>query len=75
METVMIVYESTLDYSGDVVELKEEYGTVTEDDDDDTNVDTEKELSLEQKLELAITKKISTNQNTIHISAISKTIR
>ncbi|GFX30973.1 transposable element Tc1 transposase [Trichonephila clavipes] len=32
-------------------------------DDNDTKVDNENELSLEQKLELAITKKISTNQN------------
>ncbi|GFW64739.1 uncharacterized protein TNCV_4450411 [Trichonephila clavipes] len=52
----------------------EEFGTVIEDD-DDTNVDSENELSLEQKLELMITKKISTNQNTIQKSAISKTIR
>ncbi|GFV26417.1 RNA-directed DNA polymerase from mobile element jockey [Trichonephila clavipes] len=39
------------------------------------NVDSEKELSLEQKLELAMTKKISTNQSTIQRSAISKTIQ
>ncbi|GFV22321.1 hypothetical protein TNCV_3923811 [Trichonephila clavipes] len=36
----------------------EEFGTVIKDD-DGTNVDSEKELSLEQKLGLAITKKIS----------------
>ncbi|GFU93654.1 hypothetical protein TNCV_3018421 [Trichonephila clavipes] len=35
----------------------EQFGTVIEDA-DDTNVESEKELSLEQKLELAITKKI-----------------
>ncbi|GFX15550.1 uncharacterized protein TNCV_3304791 [Trichonephila clavipes] len=52
----------------------EEFGTVIEDD-DDTNIDCEKELSLEQKLELAIAKKISTNQNTVQKAAISKTIR
>ncbi|CAK9796334.1 hypothetical protein ANTQUA_LOCUS727 [Anthophora quadrimaculata] len=51
----------------------EEFGTVIEDD--NTNIDNEKELSLEQKLELAITKKISTNQNTIQKSVISKTIQ
>ncbi|GFU17194.1 hypothetical protein TNCV_1854241 [Trichonephila clavipes] len=39
-------------------------------DDDDTNVDSEKELSVEQKLELVITKKLSTNQNTVQKSAI-----
>ncbi|GFW98944.1 hypothetical protein TNCV_4655711 [Trichonephila clavipes] len=53
------------------VSINKEFGTVIE---DDTNVDTEKELSLEQKLELSIAKKISTNQNTIPKSAISKTI-
>ncbi|GFV19605.1 uncharacterized protein TNCV_478311 [Trichonephila clavipes] len=52
----------------------EEFGTVIEDD-DDTNIDSEKELSLEQKLELAIDKRNSTNQNTVQKSAISKTIR
>ncbi|GFV41306.1 uncharacterized protein TNCV_3146341 [Trichonephila clavipes] len=52
----------------------EEFGTVIEDD-DDTNVNSEKELSLEQKLQLTVTKKISTNQNTMQKSAISKTIR
>ncbi|PRD35135.1 UNVERIFIED_CONTAM: hypothetical protein NCL1_12504 [Trichonephila clavipes] len=51
----------------------EEFGTVIEDD--DTNADSEKELSLEQKLELAIAKKVSKNQNTIHKSAIFKSIR
>ncbi|GFT23326.1 transposon Ty3-G Gag-Pol polyprotein [Trichonephila clavipes] len=44
-------------------------------DDDDTIVDTGKELSLEQKLELVITKQISANQNTIQKSATCKTIR
>ncbi|GFT27055.1 hypothetical protein TNCV_4675801 [Trichonephila clavipes] len=44
-------------------------------DDDGTNVDSEKEFSLEQKLELAITKKISTNQNSMQKPATSKTIR
>ncbi|GFV55300.1 uncharacterized protein TNCV_5010471 [Trichonephila clavipes] len=53
---------------------REEFGTFIEDD-DNTNVDTGKELYLEQKLELAIAKNISTNQNTIQKSAISKTIR
>ncbi|GFX03770.1 hypothetical protein TNCV_2113421 [Trichonephila clavipes] len=52
----------------------EEFGAVIEDD-DGTNVDSEKELPLKQKLELAIAKKISSNQNTIQKSAISKTIR
>ncbi|GFT24367.1 hypothetical protein TNCV_3252201 [Trichonephila clavipes] len=55
-------------------EYHQEFSTVIEDD-DNTNVDTGKELSLEQKLELMITKKISTNQNTIQKSALSKTIR
>ncbi|GFS85983.1 hypothetical protein TNCV_1219761 [Trichonephila clavipes] len=50
-----------------------EFGTVIEDD--DTNVDAEKELSLEENLELLVTKKNSTNQNRIQKSAISKTIR
>ncbi|GFU21083.1 integrase catalytic domain-containing protein [Trichonephila clavipes] len=44
-------------------------------EDNDTNIDSEKELSLEQKLELATTKNISTNQNTLQKAAISKTIR
>ncbi|GFU25412.1 hypothetical protein TNCV_1488671 [Trichonephila clavipes] len=48
-----------------------ELGTVIEDD-DDTNIDSEKDFSLEQKLELAMTKKISTNQNSIQKPAISK---
>ncbi|GFW52081.1 integrase catalytic domain-containing protein [Trichonephila clavipes] len=50
-----------------VVEVKttrEEFGTVVEDD-DGSHVDSEKESSLEQKLELAIAKKISKNQNAI----------
>ncbi|PRD36218.1 UNVERIFIED_CONTAM: hypothetical protein NCL1_09285 [Trichonephila clavipes] len=51
-----------------------EFGTVIEDD-YDTNVDSEKELSHEQKLDLVITKKISINQSIIQKSAISKTIR
>ncbi|GFV62077.1 hypothetical protein TNCV_4108801 [Trichonephila clavipes] len=42
----------------------EEFSKVIEDD-DGTTVDSEKELSLEQKLELATAKKISTNQNAI----------
>ncbi|GFW08000.1 hypothetical protein TNCV_2977691 [Trichonephila clavipes] len=56
-----------------VARIEKEFGTVIEDD-DGINADTEKELSFEQKLELAITKKISTNQNTIQKSAISKTL-
>ncbi|GFV16700.1 uncharacterized protein TNCV_4418871 [Trichonephila clavipes] len=40
-----------------------------------TNVDWEKELSIKEKLELAITINISANQNTIQKSAIPKTIR
>ncbi|GFV18475.1 hypothetical protein TNCV_4469111 [Trichonephila clavipes] len=52
----------------------QEFGTVIEDI-YDLNVDSEKELSLEQKLNLAKTKRSSTNQNTIQKSAISKTIR
>ncbi|GFU85698.1 transposable element Tcb2 transposase [Trichonephila clavipes] len=50
-----------------------EFGTVIEDD-DDTNINSEKELSFGQKLELAITQKISTNQNTGQKAAVSKTI-
>ncbi|PRD18057.1 UNVERIFIED_CONTAM: hypothetical protein NCL1_62141 [Trichonephila clavipes] len=50
----------------------EEFGTFIEKD-DDYNVDSETELSLEQKLDLVITKKISTNQCTIQKSDISKT--
>ncbi|GFT25817.1 hypothetical protein TNCV_1517821 [Trichonephila clavipes] len=42
----------------------EEFSTDIKDD-EATTVDSETELSLEQKLELAITKNISTNQNTI----------
>ncbi|GFY23887.1 transposable element Tc1 transposase [Trichonephila clavipes] len=53
--------------------ISKKFGSVIEDD-FDTNVGSEKELSLEQKLELAITKKISTHQNTIQISAICKNI-
>ncbi|GFV52941.1 uncharacterized protein TNCV_2876091 [Trichonephila clavipes] len=56
------------------LEFGKEFNTVIEDD-YDTNVDSEKELSLEQTLELAITRKISTNQNTIQKLAISKIIR
>ncbi|GFY05395.1 death domain-associated protein 6 [Trichonephila clavipes] len=51
----------------------EEFSTVIQDD--DTNINNEKELSLEQKLELAITKKISSNQYTVQKAAISKTIQ
>ncbi|GFT59066.1 transposable element Tc3 transposase [Trichonephila clavipes] len=54
--------------------LQPEFGAVIEDD-DDTNVDIEKELSLEQKLILAIIKKISANQNAVQKLAVSKTIR
>ncbi|GFU63592.1 hypothetical protein TNCV_4256331 [Trichonephila clavipes] len=54
--------------------LKKELGTVIEDD-DDTNVDSEKEFSLEQKLNLAIAKKILANQDKIQKQAISKTIQ
>ncbi|GFV84838.1 hypothetical protein TNCV_4298201 [Trichonephila clavipes] len=52
----------------------EELGTGIEDD-DGTNLDSEKELSLEPKLEIAITKENSTNQNTIHKPAIYRIIR
>ncbi|GFY36483.1 hypothetical protein TNCV_26861 [Trichonephila clavipes] len=44
-------------------------------EDGDTNVDSEKELSHEQKLELARAKNISTSQNTIQKSAVPKTFR
>ncbi|GFX95527.1 hypothetical protein TNCV_4825421 [Trichonephila clavipes] len=44
-------------------------------DDYDPNVDSKKELSLEQKLKLAMCKKNSTNQDTIQKSDISKTNR
>ncbi|GFT84171.1 hypothetical protein TNCV_1149962 [Trichonephila clavipes] len=54
--------------------LSEEFGTVIEDY-DGTYVDSEKDLFLEQKLELAIPKKFSTNQNTIYKSAPSKIIQ
>ncbi|GFW97449.1 hypothetical protein TNCV_4991251 [Trichonephila clavipes] len=60
------------DTSRDVLARGEEFGTVMKDD-YDPNVDSEKELSLEQKLKLAITKKKS-NQDTIQESDISKTI-
>ncbi|GFT97514.1 dimer_Tnp_hAT domain-containing protein [Trichonephila clavipes] len=52
----------------------EKLGTVNEDD-DDTNIDSEKKLLLEQKLELSIAKKISTNQTTVPKAYIFKTIR
>ncbi|GFX47414.1 hypothetical protein TNCV_1734011 [Trichonephila clavipes] len=52
----------------------EEFDIVIEND-NDSNVDSEKELSLEQNLELVIVKKNSTNQNTIQKSSIFKTIR
>ncbi|GFU24960.1 uncharacterized protein TNCV_340041 [Trichonephila clavipes] len=67
VDTPDIFYSQTYPHS-------EELGTVIEDD-DDTNIDSEKEFSLEQKLELEMTKKISTNQNSIQKPAISKTIR
>ncbi|GFT29834.1 hypothetical protein TNCV_4892221 [Trichonephila clavipes] len=51
--------------------IKEEFGTVIEDD-DDTNIDSEKE---ERKLELAIVKKISTIRSTVQKAAISNTIQ
>ncbi|GFV34413.1 hypothetical protein TNCV_1777021 [Trichonephila clavipes] len=51
----------------------EEFGTVI-DDDDDTNVDTEKELSIEQKLDLVIAK-IFIKLSTIQKSDVSKNIR
>ncbi|GFX75008.1 hypothetical protein TNCV_1845801 [Trichonephila clavipes] len=44
-------------------------------DGDDSNIDSEKELPPKQKLKLAISKKNSTNQNTVQKVAISKTIR
>ncbi|GFV31435.1 uncharacterized protein TNCV_134741 [Trichonephila clavipes] len=53
-----IVQPQTYSYS-------EEFGTVIDDDD---TAKREKELSLEQKLELAITEKNSTKQNTIQKS-------
>ncbi|GFY25806.1 uncharacterized protein TNCV_1915561 [Trichonephila clavipes] len=43
--------------------MKEEFGTVIENN-DDTNVGSEKELSLEQKLESGTARKISKNQST-----------
>ncbi|GFY31464.1 hypothetical protein TNCV_4990231 [Trichonephila clavipes] len=49
----------------------EEFETVVKDD-DATNVDSEKELPLEQKLDLVITKKISLNLSTIQKSDVSK---
>ncbi|GFU12490.1 adhesion G protein-coupled receptor B2 [Trichonephila clavipes] len=67
VDTPDIFYSQTYPHS-------EELGTVIEDD-DDTNIDREKEFSLEQKLELVMTKKISTNQNSIQKPAISKAIR
>ncbi|GFY04753.1 histone-lysine N-methyltransferase SETMAR [Trichonephila clavipes] len=48
---------------------QKEFGTVIEDD-DDINVHSEKELSLEQKLELVITEKMSADQNTTQKSEI-----
>ncbi|GFU85667.1 hypothetical protein TNCV_5126761 [Trichonephila clavipes] len=64
---------SDLDESESDTDNEEEFGTVIEDD-DDTNINSEKELSFGQKLELAITQKISTNQNTGQKAAVSKTI-
>ncbi|GFY20806.1 hypothetical protein TNCV_1120401 [Trichonephila clavipes] len=54
--------------------LRRILGTVIQDD-YDTNVDSEKELSLPRKLELAIATKILTKQNIVEKSDISKTIR
>ncbi|GFU85696.1 BED-type domain-containing protein [Trichonephila clavipes] len=64
---------SDFDESESDTDNEEEFGTVIEDD-DDTNINSEKELSFGQKLELAITQKISTNQNTGQKAAVSKTI-
>ncbi|GFU06586.1 hypothetical protein TNCV_1002261 [Trichonephila clavipes] len=52
----------------------EQFGTVIEDD-YSTNVDSEKELSLEQKLELAISKKFQQTKIQTQKSTMSKTIR
>ncbi|GFV18089.1 hypothetical protein TNCV_168931 [Trichonephila clavipes] len=59
-------------YADEKRHFQEELGTVIEDE-YDTDVDSEKELSLEQKLELAISKKNSTDKNAVQKSVLSKT--